>query len=327
MEIPDNNKLPEQNYSLVCREGKWYMVNYAGVEVFTFEKTFVYMSLLRNGLIKVKHSSNGNASLKYGVINLNEEVLVEHNYDYIEMYNGYIVCNNLIWEGRRFDHDMEEWCYGCEVESTIYSQAGKKLKGPNAQEWILLGVDSTTLKPYADYASFFDQDFYETCFKNGLPLPLRTNGKVAFISSTGNLICPPIYDGYDLPLDEGIIGIAVVRLGNLYGLIDSTGNEILPVKFNDILLLSSNKFEVELNSRYYLYDIASKSFTETSVNLEQDLSGESKPVRSTVTNGEKGQTLKNFAHKSRRRNIKAEREALGDVDMDYELGSGLKDDE
>ena len=261
MEIADKIKLPAQHYSLVFKEGKWRMVNNAGVEVFAFQKKYRELALIGNGLIKAKNPSPDNGPLRYGVINLNEEVMIDYNYESIELYNGYMVCSNLdSWEdievdciqyeeGEYIQHErLYHW------RSTVYSSLGKKLREPYHSHGYE-GLGSTN----PDVGSYEGQDIF-SCNSDFI-IPEEINGKIRFIASDGNPVCPPIYDSYRfVSIGAGLgyghhIGAAIVNIEELSGVIDKYGVEIVPVMFDSVSLLDEYKIEAVLKGEKYVYDV------------------------------------------------------------------------
>lgn len=85
-------------------------------------------------------------------------------------------------------------------------------------------------------------------FCNGLAR-VKTKNKWGYIDTTGNVVVPPKYNEVENFSD----GIARVRMGQKWGLIDTSGKEIIKPTFDWIYEFVNGKAKVKIdNTIYYM---------------------------------------------------------------------------
>lgn len=78
-------------------------------------------------------------------------------------------------------------------------------------------------------------------------------GKFGLVDSTGKEIVPPIYDG----IDDFREGMASVEVNNKFGFINKSGEVIIPLKY-DFVYSSFYKAKVKLNGEEFYIDKTGK---------------------------------------------------------------------
>ena len=135
-------------HALTLWKGKWRIIDKSGKEVVVFLNSYSSMSFLCKGLIRVgRNQGIEPEEVKKGVINYKEEVIVDCKYQYIGTYCGFLICNNVISRKVEVIEEMEY--VGCEVESTIFTVDGERIKGPeiikDSVEFRLEGLQLSTV--------------------------------------------------------------------------------------------------------------------------------------------------------------------------------------
>lgn len=193
--------------------------------VLTNEK-YEYMENILSNIYIVK-DSNG----KYGMINYNNQKIVENNYDIIQL-----ISNTEIIQAIDVTSNMV----------SLFNKSGQKLL---EEEDLLVIFNDNYIKVFCNEGvKYYTLDGKEALnteiYKNNNIIGFYENGKWGFKDRSGNIVIKAIYDRI-VEINEN--GYGGIKIEDKWGIIDKEGNIIVEPKF----YIDDNISDPEFLNRFY----------------------------------------------------------------------------
>ncbi|MEM9886438.1 MAG: WG repeat-containing protein [Bacteroidota bacterium] len=255
-----------RKFGLIDQTGK-YVVRPKFIQIGEFNE---------NGLAIVEY---GQDKVRYGIINAYGDIITEHNYNEIKAYS----------EGRAIVKLKDQYGYidlnGKLVIPAIYAKVGPFVEGRAAvQENGNCGYINKQGAVIVDLA-------YSKCleFNSGRAVVYKGYRKAGLLSETGEHIIQPslnrlinfkngrglmrddhyrfyfitedanVFDGYYQEALNFKYGVAVVRSGDKWGIVNRKGIKIIPPKYDKIEPFKDAYAKVRIKGFYGLYDLKGQS--------------------------------------------------------------------
>ncbi|QFQ12069.1 WG repeat-containing protein [Pseudoprevotella muciniphila] len=248
--IADNLIKVANNYN---SQEKWGLIDNSGHELLPLEYSEIGDDIY-NGLLRIYEGINNDYK---GFVDITGHILLEPTYSYINSFvDGYAIVqikkhdrnDNYFYLHGVINSQMIEVIPCVFFEEIKYEkETGRFHTGDNyitTDGRFIIEVDGKEL--YVDNKYAFCEPFNDKC---AIAVQAsdnqwdRTDFKYGLIDKKSNDILPPIFSKLEL-LDNGLYKFCI---NNLWGLVNSDGNIIIPNKYNDIKKIEENLIRIQIN--------------------------------------------------------------------------------
>lgn len=206
---------------VVKKEGKWGIIDKKGNVIISFAYDDITRTLSK--LFSVKRGG------KWGLIDNKENIIQDFKFDK-ELHITYQ------------DNSKDRFiCTESNGNNGILNANGKEIYPAESEDYISFRGNLASVKKNGKYGlinregrEIYPAESEEYIWFDGDVARVKKNGKYGAINKEGRIIYPITEDF--IGTDGGMVKVGVSKDGQGYksGLFDSNGNEILPMKYNDI---------------------------------------------------------------------------------------------
>lgn len=261
-----------EEYASVKKDKKWFYINKNGEKILPDSLTYSYRPIINSHAIFMSNTPsekrknrliNNTQSvleflnkiekieLKEGLINVNGKIIIKPIYDEISGYfhKGYMrVQNNgllgIIDENGKIVIPLNyERISDISNEKLFVVRKREKYGMVDINNKIIIPIEYDLIKAFSD--------------KKAL---VKINDKASYINKKNEIVIKTDYDFHSM--GNFINNIAIVKKNNKYGYIDLSGNEIIPLIYDNALPFYKNKTIVQKDNKYYYIDKRGKVLME-----------------------------------------------------------------
>ncbi len=238
----------EQNYPSFWakKNGKYYIFDTLGQWKDNIE--YDYINLLQANFYLVRKGKLKWRLDRYGTPIIEDYTIVREDED------GFIVKKDTLFG---YIDTRNEIILPFEYEDIIGEHLGNIFVKKNGK-WGVVDDENQQLVPCKyDYIAYAWDDDKN---KNGRNYIVVQNDKFGKVTENGEEIFPCMYDGITTWVEYGPDG-HYVMIGNKMGLIDETGNTMIPIQYENVVCLYGTKWAIIYDKgKMGLFDIKNKSF-------------------------------------------------------------------
>lgn len=241
------NPIDEEGMILAHSKGKSGYINISQDTLIPFK--YEDISVFSNGLAPAK--LNG----KYGYIDRSGKVVIQFEYENESHFYTCGLAKAQLGGKYGFIDKSGNEIVPIQYERVRYNKVDDLICVSNQKKWAFFSCKGEQLTDF-EFDAITEGQYWEsqhTYFKNGLCL-VQKEGKFGFINTHFQTIVP--FGEYQELQPFGVSQRAIVKSGNFYGLIDTTGQFVLEPKFNSIEYFPypSGRYRTGLQNRLGIVD-------------------------------------------------------------------------